>query len=197
MIKIASMAALALLAPCGFGAVWNVCVDDRQALLPPPVRGAMAKEFRRLLGGRARGPHFGTCSDGAGTIALAIQREPPSGLEDVLGLAYREGSRIRPQLVVFHGPVFRHTGKPAAAEAVGRSIARVTAHEALHFLEQRGGHCPTGLHRPALSAHELTVSDPPPFHVRPCARHPDNFGPGRALAGVQRPASESGASPMR
>ena len=109
-MKILPAALSMLVLPLALGAPWTVCVDDRDALLAAPVRGATTKEFLRLVGGRVDGPRFGNCT--GEWIAMTILDEPHAGLEHVMGLAYREGGRIQPRLVVFRGSLHRHSGRP-------------------------------------------------------------------------------------
>ncbi len=156
-MKIFPAAMAMLVLPLGVGAPLTVCVEDQDSLLAVPVRGAMTKELLRLVGDRVDGPQFGNCAGGWSEIAMTILDEPPSGLEDVLALAYREGGRIQPRLVVFRGSLYRHAGRPGAGEALGRSLARVAVHEVLHFLDRRHRHCEAGLMKAKLSAHELTA----------------------------------------
>ena len=159
MKKILLAVLLLLVVPKAFSASWTVCVEDRNSLLPVPVRGAMTKEFVRLVGHLVDGPRFGECREQWRTVAMTIQEEPPMGLEGVLGLAYREDNRIQPQLILFHGSLYRHAGRPNAGEALGRSLARVAAHEVLHFVGQRHQHCDRGLLMSSFSAYDLTAPD--------------------------------------
>lgn len=162
-----------LVAPAAFGGSWTVCVTDTSTLLTPPVRGAVTREFHSLMGGHRAGLAFDKCAKGGPKIHLLIKDEPPNGLEGVLGLARRNRDRIEPQLQVFYGSLVRYLGEPNSAEAIGRAVARVAAHEAVHFLEQQPHHCQRGLLQAMLSAYELLAADPAPFHFDPqCAPDP-------------------------
>ena len=159
-----------LMAPMAFGGSWNVCVSDTSDLLTPPVRGAVTREFSSLMGGHGTGLAFDKCTKGGYRIHLSIKDEPSSGLEGVLGLARRNRDRIEPQLQVFYGSLVRYLGEPNNAEAIGRAVARVAAHEVAHFLQQQPHHCQRGLLQSMLSAYELLAADPTPFHFDPqCA----------------------------
>lgn len=159
-----------LMAPPAFGSSWTVCVTDTAGLLTPPVRGAVTREFRTLMGAQGAGLAFNKCSTGGIRIHLRIKDEPPNGLDGVLGLAHRKGGRIEPELQVFYGSLMHYLGEPTSAEALGRAVARVAAHEAAHFLNQQPHHCKRGLLRAMLSANELLAADPSPFRLDPqCA----------------------------
>ena len=130
----------------------------------------MTREFQRMVGGRVGGPAYRNCGKEQSMVSLAILDEPPAGMEGVLGLAYASGENILPRLVVFFGPLYRHAGSPRASEAVGRSIARVAAHELEHFLGQRRSHCRHGLFKASLSAYELTAADRPRWRLGSACR---------------------------
>ncbi len=163
MIKLVASLTLLLAAPAVLGTEWRLCVDDAESLLGPPVRGAMHREFQALLGGQVAGVEFASCSGSDRKVRLGVRAEPPAGLGGVLGLAYRDGDRIVPELRVYYGPVVRYLGEPNNANAVGRALARVAAHEAGHFFDQRANHCELGLMRAALPAYELQAKDRWPF----------------------------------
>ena len=170
MVKRVSILIALLTAPAAFGGSWTVCVTDTSALLTPPVRGAATREFHSLMGGHGAGLAFDKCTKGRLRIHLLIKDEPPDGLEGVLGLARRKRDRIEPQLQVFYGSLVRYLGEPNSAEAIGRAVARVAAHEAAHFLNQQPHHCERGLLQAMLSAYELLAAEPSPFHFEPqCA----------------------------
>ena len=169
MIKIHAALLMALLAPGAFGATWTVCVEDSGELLNTPLRASVLREFRELMGGRGADLGFGTCRRDSRRIRLEIQVEPPGQLEGVLGLAYRRSKWIEPRLKVFYGPLVRYLGDPNSTQLIGRAIARVAAHEAMHFLEQQPSHCADGLLRPKFSVWELLGSDRGPFRpTRDC-----------------------------
>lgn len=189
MIKI--IACLSVLLPASgiLGASFQVCVDDGASLLKAPVRGAMVKELQVILGGRLRGLEFERCRGGEPQIRLKIRSEAPAALRGVLGLAYRDEDRIAPELLIFYEPLVRYLGKPNNAYAVGRALARVAAHEASHFLDQRAHHCALGLMRAALPAYELSAKDSWPFrHSHRCEN--------RQMAIAER-TSQGAAEPAR
>ncbi len=188
MVKHGSMLIALLVAPAAFGGSWTVCVTDTSALLTPPVRGALTREFHSLMGGHGAGLAFDKCTKGELRIHLLIKGEPPNGLEGVLGLARRKRDRIEPQLQVFYGSLVRYLGEPNNAEGIGRAVARVTAHEVTHFLEQQPHHCERGLLQAMLSAYELLAADPAPFHFHPqCAPDASEGHATEALANAALP----------
>ncbi len=165
MVKKGALLLAVMTAPGAFGAAWTVCVEDSKPLLSTPVRAAMWKEFRTVIGIEGARLTFGACDDGPRQILLQIQGEPPEALAGVLGLAHRRRSEVQPSLAVFYGAMVRYLGKPISARAIGRALARVAAHEVAHFLEQQVRHCGHGLLRPVFPAHELLAADPAPFRM--------------------------------
>ena len=187
MVKHGRILIALLMAPWAFGSSWTVCVTDTAAVLTPPVRGAVTREFRSLMGSQGAGLAFDKCSTGKPRMHLLIEDEPPNGLEGVLGLARRKHGRIEPQLQVFYGSLMRYLGEPNGAEALGRAVARVAAHEAAHFLTQQPHHCARGLLQADLSAYELLAADSPQFRSDPRC-DPDASGR-QALDTVADPVS--------
>lgn len=165
MVKKGALWLAVMTAPGAIGASWTVCIEDSKPLLSTPLRAAMWKEFRTVLGsGKAR-LTFGGCADDPRQILLEIQAEPPEALSGVLGRAHRRSGAVRPSLEVFYGAMVRYLGKPISARALGRALARVAAHEVAHFLAQEVRHCSHGLMRPMFAAHELLAADPTPFRT--------------------------------
>ena len=208
MVKVVAGLLVVLATPGLAGGTWQICMDDSASLLTTPVRAAVLREFQSLMGGHAARIEFGGCASDVPRMQLAIKREPPAGLEEVLGLAYRQRGRIEPQLEVFHGPLIRYLGKPNNANAIGRALARVAAHEAEHFLEQQARHCELGLMRAVLPAYELAAKNRWPFRrTSRCrtdkaslAQHGSDSEPrarGRQQRRDQRMASDSEESPIR
>ena len=181
MVKIQAALLMASLAPGAIGATWTVCVEDSGELLNTPLRGAVLREFRELMGGRGTDLGFGACLRDSRKIRLEIRGEAPDHLEGVLGLAYRRSERIEPRLKVFYGPLVRYIGDPNSTELIGRAIARVAAHEALHFLDQQPSHCADGLMRPEFSVWELVGSDRGPFRPAHDCEAVDSHEPDRGL----------------
>ena len=163
MVKIFAGLLVALATPSIAGGAWKICVEDGGSLLGTPVRAAVVREFRSLMGGQVERIEFEECASGVPQMRLAIKAEAPEGLDGVLGLAYRRRDRVEPRLNVFHGPLVRYIGEPNNATAIGRALARVAAHEAAHFLEQQAHHCEFGLMRAVLPAYELAARDRWPF----------------------------------
>ena len=169
MVKIQAALLLAFIAPGTFGATWTVCLEDSGELLNTPHRGAVLGEFRELMGGQGVELDFGTCVQDSRRIRLEILGEAPDHLEGVLGLAHRRSERIEPRLKVFYGPLVRYIGDPNSTLLVGRAIARVAAHEAMHFIKQQPSHCADGLMRPEFSVWDLLGSDRGPLgHAHDC-----------------------------
>ena len=142
----------------------RLCWEDL-AGLAAPARASLVRELRALLPGLdvERATAERPCDRGA-TIRLAIldaRRDIPA---DALGLAYTRGGRIEPRLEVFVEPVVRLTGA-ADWEVVGRALARVAAHEAIHYIQQRAGHDEHGLFSAHFTADGLTRRERPVMHI--------------------------------
>ncbi|MCY4187048.1 MAG: hypothetical protein OXD30_01035 [Bryobacterales bacterium] len=166
MVKKCCLLVALLLPPSAVGSPWRVCVTDTSELLTAPVRGAAMREFHALLGAQGAALSFKKCPAGGSRVDLLITDEPPRGLEGVLGLARRAGQTIEPPLQVFYdGALVRHLGRPGKAEALGRALARVAAHETAHLLQQQAAHCAHGLLQSTLPAYELLAADPAPFFL--------------------------------
>jgi hypothetical protein len=91
-------------------------------------------------------------------VLLTVLDERPGIPSDALGLAYRAADKILPRLEVFVERVRRLTGA-GDWETVGRALARVAAHELLHYRNQTGEHAAHGLMQARLSRAELVSED--------------------------------------
>ena len=163
MVKALAGLLVVLTVPSLAGDTWQICVEDGSSLLTSPVRGAVVREFRLLMGRQVARIEFEECAPDGPLMRLTISAEAPEGLDGVLGLAYRRSGRVQPILKVFHGPLMRYIGEPNNAYAIGRALARVAAHEASHFLGQQTHHCRIGLMRAVLPPFELAAKDRWPF----------------------------------
>ena len=171
MVKVRAALVLTAALPSALGAAWTVCVQDSDALLSAPVRAAALREFGELMGARRASLDFGDCSVAGRRIQLEVLAEAPEYPDNVLGQAYRRRERIEPLLKVHYGSLVRYLGHPNNAYAIGRAVARVAAHETMHFLDQDPSHCSHGLLRSGFGAWELMASDSKPFlHGGNCRR---------------------------
>lgn len=171
MVKVRAAVLVTVALPGALGAAWTVCVQDSDALLSAPVRAAALREFSELLGAQRASLEFGTCPAAGRRIQLEVQAEAPEYPVNVLGQAYRRRERIEPLLKVYYGSLVRYLGHPNNAYAIGRAVARVAAHETMHFLDQDPSHCSHGLRRSGFGAWELMASDSKPFlHGGNCRR---------------------------
>ena len=120
----------------------------------------MQSELRLLFPGHELQFQRGTCADSA--VALSIRDSRSDVPADVLGLAHRRNDGIAPRIELFLQPIMRYSGA-TGWETAGRALARVAAHELLHYLQQSSGHAEEGLLRAKLSRDDL-VSE---FRSRP------------------------------
>ena len=145
---------LVLLLPCGVTAGdLEVCLEDRVGL-GPAARTAFERELETHLPVRLS-PATSTDS---GCILIQVRTVAPQRYASALGLVYRTGERILPVIEVYVRPVVALLDREARADLLGRAIARVAAHELVHYSEQRGDHENAGLFRASLSARELVGS---------------------------------------
>lgn len=165
------MLVLTVALPSALGAAWTVCVQDSDAQLSAPVRAAALREFGELMGAQRASLEFGVCPSAGLRVQLQVLAEAPEYPSNVLGQAHRRHERIEPLLKVYYGSLVRYLGHPNSAYAIGRAVARVAAHETMHFLDQDPSHCSHGLLRSGFGAWELMASDSKPFrHGGDCRR---------------------------
>lgn len=94
---------------------------------------------------------------GGEECVLVRFRQVPSGRHaTALGLAYADRGRILPIIEVYVRPVERLLNKEFHAAALGRALARVAAHEILHYRLQRFTHDQAGLFKESLGQADLT-----------------------------------------
>ena len=137
----------------------EVCVDDR-AQLAYPARASFERELGFLLTRQQVHLRWGEC--GADGLRLTIESRREGMPRDVLGVAMRRGDVILPQFTVFVEPVIEHT-QLAGWGPVGRALARVTAHEVRHFLNQSADHAPHGLMQARFDSRRLSAENSRPF----------------------------------
>ena len=137
----------------------RVCVEDRAGLSAPARAGllrelnALLPEVELLLGSDAC--HAEASSD----VLLSVVDSRPGIPADALGLAFRASSgAILPRLEIFVDPVARLTGA-GDWQVLGRALARVAAHELLHYSRQTGDHDAHGLLQSRLTPSELTSEE--------------------------------------
>lgn len=69
-----------------------------------------------------------------------------------------------PVIEVYVSSVLNALNGRGDARTLGKALARVAAHEAVHYFEQRVTHEQTGLLRPAFTGAELALSDASQFY---------------------------------
>jgi hypothetical protein len=132
----------------------RVCLEDRVGM-GVPARAGLVGELRALAPDveveiRAEG-----CNGIAGSdVVLTVLGSRPEAPSDALGLAYRGNGTILPRLEVFVDPVMRLT-RAADWQTLGRALARVAAHELLHYRRQTDEHDASGLFQARLTPTEL------------------------------------------
>jgi hypothetical protein len=137
--------------PAMAGTEVTVCLED-QVGLDRSARVAFEREITRLVGDRGARLVDSPCRQG---VVLRFRAEPPLRYRTALGLVFRHGGRILPVLEIYVNPIVRHLDTARAPAVVGRAIARVSAHEIVHYLDQRSDHDPDGLLAEALRPRDL------------------------------------------
>ena len=139
----------------------RVCVED-QAGIGGPARAGLVKELRALLPRLDLTIKGGGCSARAGFDVLLTVLDERAGIPaDALGLAHRRQGVILPKVEVFVEPVVQLT-RATDKETLGRALARVAAHELLHYRYQSDQHRTHGLMAARLSPAELLSEDARP-----------------------------------
>jgi hypothetical protein len=132
----------------------RVCLEDRTGI-GAPTRAGMVRELNALLPDLDLDVAERGCSPVAGAdILLSLVDERPGVPPDALGLAHSERGLILPRLEVLVGAVLRLT-KASDRQALGRALARVAAHELLHYQRQSGDHDAHGLMQARLAPSDL------------------------------------------
>ena len=136
--------------------VRSVCVEDRVGL-NSFTRNAFKAEVRQLVPVKELRLSIGRCLEPAVTVVVAAH--PPARYASALGLAYRSGNRVFPELRVYMQPVLKLLGEQTSAAQLGRALARVAAHELGHYLLQQTDHDDEGLMRRGFEGSELRSED--------------------------------------
>jgi hypothetical protein len=139
----------------------RVCVEDH-ADIGAPARAGLVKELRALLPRLDLTVKGGGCGARAGFDVLLTVRDEKAGIPaDALGLAHLRQGVILPEVEVFVEPVMQLT-RVTDKETLGRALARVAAHELLHYRYQSDQHQAHGLMAARLSAAELLTEEARP-----------------------------------
>jgi hypothetical protein len=130
----------------------RVCLENR-AGINVPARAGLIRELHALF------PRIeldlGRCNALSGSDVVVTVLSSRAGVpDDALGLAYRAGGAILPRLELFVDPVMRLT-RAGDWETLGRALARVAAHELLHYGNQTGEHAAHGLLQARLTPADL------------------------------------------
>ena len=134
----------------------SVCLEDRSGI-GVPARAGLIRELQALF--PQIDLQLGGCNAVEGSdVVLTVLGSRPGVPEDALGLAYRAGGVILPRLELFAEPVLRLT-QAGDWETLGRALARVAAHELLHYRRQTSEHDSHGLLRARLTPTELVSED--------------------------------------
>jgi hypothetical protein len=132
----------------------EVCIEDRVSL-NSFSRRALEAEFHELVGVKLLASK--KCSPPA--VSVVISAHPPAGQANVLGLAYKHGDRVFPEVRIFTQPLLRLLGANASAAQLGRALARVAAHELRHYSAQQLHHDENGLMKAAFDGLQLAAED--------------------------------------
>jgi hypothetical protein len=148
----------------------GVCVEDRVRLERAAMAGFLL-EFKTLL------PEWEIGPCGPGRLRIALRFDPPARFSRALGLTWHAGERVLPAVEVYLNPILRALGEARTPGIVGRALARVAAHEVVHYGMQRLDHDSTGLLRPAFDPVILRGEDPVPFLLSKSERGASRLAP--------------------
>lgn len=132
----------------------RVCLNDTSRL-GAEVHRSMRAELGRLLPGVEILPVCGSRPLTTATISFL----PAANRPLVLGSALRTREKVLPVIEVYTGAVRSALNGRADSRTFGKALARVAAHEAVHYFEQKMSHDEAGLLRPAFSGAELALGD--------------------------------------
>lgn len=139
--------------------VYPVCFEDRVGL-DRSARAVFETALRNLAPAGTE-IKLGVCDGQA--ISLSLNTYPPERYSKALGLAYRSGNQVLPELRIYLRPVLKILGNQPSSVLVGRALARVAAHEINHYVRQQTGHVCQGLMRESFSGLQLAAQDLSPF----------------------------------
>ena len=134
-------------------------MDDRVDLRYP-ARAAFHREFEFLLAREHIRLRWRNCAADLLRVTLESRREGMAA--DVLGAARLQSGAVLPPLAVFVDPVMEFT-RANDWRVVGRALARIAAHEVLHYTAQRTTHAARGVMRSSFPSRQLKSADPRPF----------------------------------
>lgn len=146
---------MALAAGNLYGGPFRACLNDT-ARLSQETRTALKAEFRRLL---PEVEFLAACGSQPLTTAKITFLETGRAGPRVLGSTYRTEGTVLPVIEVYVGAVLGALNGRAHARLLGIALARVAAHEAVHFFEQKMDHEESGILRSAFSGMELAAGD--------------------------------------
>ena len=120
----------------------SLCLDDRVGL-ERATMAALQQELQLL-----------TTSENC-SVPVVIRAEAPEKYAGALGLAWRRGEVVQPRIEVYVNPVLRLLGPARVPSMVGRALARVIAHELVHYQRQQLDHDEHGLMQSVFRADRL------------------------------------------
>ena len=138
----------------------EICLVN-EGLLAPSAAAELRSELRRLLPAHRITYVSTPCSSEGPSVVITFRAEGSRAVPDALGAARIRNGRIEPEVEVFLAPVERLVG--GGWERVGRALARVAAHETLHYLRQQTHHDQRGVLTETFDAKRLRDDDCLPF----------------------------------
>jgi hypothetical protein len=119
------------------------------------TRTAFEKELLALLQDR----HVTFDCAARDAIRLNILNSAPRLHGHALGIARKKAGRILPDLELYVQPVILRLGHLRVSGVVGRTLARIAAHEMVHYLDQRHDHDEAGILQPSFTIAQLAGYD--------------------------------------
>jgi hypothetical protein len=137
----------------------RLCLET-QVEVSVAARAELLVELIRLLPGVGLADPS-LCPEERDAIRIALTKSAADHPPDALGAIQVSQGRVAPPALVFVDAVARYS-RATGERALGRALARVAAHELLHFLRQSEEHAHDGLLQEKLTAQDLTRNPGPP-----------------------------------
>ena len=131
--------------PLAWGQGTQVCLSDH-VKLGSRVLAAFQAQLAELAPGLA--VETGNCQ---ARLRVSILWDAPQRHPSALGQTYVASNRVLPQIEIYLNPVLRLLNNARTPALVGRALARVAAHELIHYRSQRTDHDHAGVFRASFT----------------------------------------------
>ena len=120
------------------------------------ARGAKGStDLKAFVGGLAKPRAVWMMVPAGAVVTVTLRATPPRRYPQALGLARRRGDMIEPAIELYIRPLLQLSGGRISARDLGSALARVLAHELLHYTRQSAAHDLEGLFGARVGPREL------------------------------------------